>query len=346
MALSQWTFEVKLLSEGSYSSQGSYGQGGARQSTQSIQQKYLVEAIPPDGKGAQGQHDGLNDPDLMTEHYVGCAYQGSPPAPILPTVMGSVWYDPNTGLINPYAICMGKTIKRDTQNPYLFRADCNFKTKALETENCTVTASSISQATDISPEITVSVGGQPRVLYQDLANGNQCFMYDGIKERFAAPVTTDIPNMTLTISQYETAVSYAQILQRSYVTNSANYGGFGAGMWRCKVSNVSNVDVQTSAGVATWARVTYEVTLSQDGYYDPSGSFQLTGWKHQVPLIASQYLSDTDDEEGKPFLYEKTGLPKMGMIDSDGTKATNQDKPDYLTFTKYRSIDFTTFLQV
>lgn len=348
MSLAQWTFEVKLLTGGSYTSSGSYGKGESRQSTQSIKQKYRVLAIPPDGKEAMGQHDGTNDPDLMNEHYVGCAFrapsEGATPVAILPTVMGSVYYDPNTGLVNPYAICMSKTITRNSQNPYLYDADISFKTRALETENCTVTASSISTATDIGPEVTVAVNGKPRVLYQDLATGDQCFKYEGISERFAAPVTTDVAELELTISQYEASVSYAAILARSYVTNSTIYSGFGAGMWRCKVANVSNVAVQTASGVQTWARVTYNVSLSQDGYYDPSGIFQYTGWKHQVPLIASQYLKDADAEKGVPFTFEKSGLPKMGMINADGTEATNQEKPDYLTFSKYRSIPFT-FLQ-
>lgn len=342
MALADWTFEVKLLTGNSYSSSGSYGKGESRQSTQSIKQKYRVLAIPPGGKEAMGQHDGTNDPDMMNEHYVGCAYQSG--QPILPTVMGSVYYDPNTGLVNPYAICMSKTITRNSQNPYLYEADVSFKTRALETENCTVQASAIGTATDIGPEVTVAVNGKPRVLYQDLATGDQCFKYEGISERFAAPVTTDVAELELTISQYEASVSYAEILARSYVTNSTNYAGFTPGMWRCKVANVSNVAVQTSSGVQTWARVTYNVSLSQDGYYDPSGTFHYTGWKHQVPLIASQYLKDADAEKGVPFTFEKTGLPKMGMINADGTEATNQDKPDYLTFNKYRSIPFT-FLQ-
>jgi hypothetical protein len=338
MALSDWTFRIKLLNGGNYTSQGSYGQGGSRQSVQSIKQSYLVTAIPPDGETSIGSHDDTNDPDLMNEHYVGCISG-------LPTVMGSVYYDENTGVINPYAICMSKSVTRDTQNPYLYRVECTFKTKSLETENCTVLSSSVNSATDISPEVTVQVGGTNRVLYQDLATGDQCFMYDGIKERFSSPVTTDVPNLTLNISQYETAVSYAQILQRSYVTNNAIYAGFGAGMWLCKVSNVSNVAVQTNVGVQTWARVTYDVTLSQDGYFDTSGSFQLTGHKHQVPLIAGKYVDNGDEEDSKEFVYEKTGLPKMGMINANGTKATNQDVPDYLTFTKYRSTSFS-FLQV
>lgn len=338
MSLNNWTFDVKLLTGGNYTSQGSYGQGGSRQSVQSIKQNYLVKAIPPDGEEKMGYHDGTNDPDLMNEHYVGCISE-------LPTVMGSVYYDSNTGLVNPYAICMSKSVTRDSQNPYLYRVDCSFKTKSLETENCTVLASSINNNQDISPEVTVQVGGTNRVLYQDLATGAQSFMYEGIKERFAAPVTTDIPNMTLNISQYEFAVSYAQILQRSYVTNSTPYAGFGAGMWLCKVSNVSNVAVQTNAGVQTWARVTYDVSLSQDGYFDPDGNFQTTGWKHQVPLIASKYVDNADEEDSKEFVYLKTGLPKMGMINADGSKATNQDVPDYLTFTRYRSLPFS-FLQV
>lgn len=329
MAIGDWTFDIRQKTEGNYSSSGSYGQGGSRQSTQSINVKYFVTAIPP----ASG--DPNTAPEYMNEHYIGCISE-------LPTVMGSVYYDANTGLINPYAICMSKTVRRNTQNPYLYEVDCSFKTKALETENCTVVAQDIVQPTDISPEVTVAVGNTQKVLYQDLFTGDQSFMYPGIKERFTSPVTTDIPNLTLTISQYETYVSYADILARSYVTNNAAYAGFGIGMWLCKVENVSNVELNVG-GIQTWARVTYNVSLSQDGYYDPDGTYQLSGWKQQVPLIASKYLPDVAEEKTKPFMAG--GMPQLGMINDDGTEATNQDKPDYLTFNRYRSASFS-FLQV
>ena len=328
MAIGNWTFDIRQKTEGNYSSSGSYGQGGSRQSTQSINVKYFVTAIPP----ASG--DPNTGPEYMNEHYIGCLTS-------LPTVMGSVYYDANTGLMNPYAICMSKSVKRNTQNPYLFEVDCSFKTKALETENCTIVAQTVASPTDISPEVTVSVGNTQKVLYQDLFTGDQSFMYEGIAERFTSPVTTDIPNLTLTISQYESYVSYAQILARSYVTNSTQYAGFGVGMWLCKVENVSNVALQVGGSTQTWARVTYNVSLSQDGYYDPDGAYQLTGWKQQVPLIGSKYIDDND----KPQMFMVGGLPQLGMINDDGTKATNQTKPDYLTFNRYRSTPFT-FLQV
>ena len=332
MALSDWTFDIRQKTEGMYSSAGSYGQGGSRQSTQSIQTKYFVTAIPPDPSTG----DTNTEPEYMNEHYIGCLTA-------LPTVMGSVYYDSNTGLLNPYAICMNKTVRRNIQNPYLFEVEASFKTKALETENCTVLASDITNNTDISPEVTVQVGNHQKVLYQDLFTGDQSFMYQGIKERFESPVTTDIPNLTLNISQYEFSVSYAQILARSYVTNSSTYSGYGPGMWLCKVDNVSNVVVQTSSGPQTWARVTYSVSLSQDGYYDPSGSYQVSGWKQQVPLIASKFLPDAAQDDTEQFMAG--GIPQLGMINQDGTKATNQEKPDYLTFNRYRSAAFS-FLQV
>lgn len=337
MALTDWTFDIRRKTEGTYSSSGSYGKGESRQSTQSIKIKYLVEAIPPDGKAAQGT-GGDNAPEKMNEHYVGCITS-------LPRVMGSVYYDPDTELLNPYAICMSKDVTRNAQNPYLYEVSCTFKTRALETENCTVLRSSVSTPTDISPEVTVQVNGTQRVLYQDLYSGDQCYMYEGIKERFASPVTTDIPNLTLSISQYEASVTYAQILARSYTVNSATYAGYGAGMWLCKVANVSEVDIQTSAGSVTWARVNYEVTLSQDGFYDQGGTWTLTGHKHQVPLIASKYRDETDADKVIYFKHAKTSAPHMGMIDPDGTKASNQDKPQYLTFNRYRAVPFT-FLQV
>lgn len=323
------TYTSRLQGGGSYRSSGSHGQGGARLSQQTIEQTYHVHAVP----------NSTQEPNETNEHIVGCLYG------LLPITMKSIYYDPDSGVINPYALCTSKSITRNKDNPWLFEAKCTFQTKSLETENCTVAGSSVTAPTDITPEVTVSVGSTSRVLYQDLDDGSQCYMYPEIGVRYTNPVQTDIPNLTLTISQYETAVTYAQILARSYVTNSAAYAGFGIGMWRCIVKNVSEVDVQVSESVTyNWARVTYEVSLSQDGYYSNGSTFVNTGWLHQVPLIAPKYKDSGGDIV--PFLHD-SGEPKMGFITSAGLEKTGSTThPDYLTHRKYRTANFGTFLQV
>ena len=320
-------YTARLQNGGSYRSSGSYGQGGARLSQQTIEQTYHVHAEP---LGTEEPHD-------TNEHIVGCLYN------LLPVTMKSVYYDSDSGLVNPYALCTSKSINRNKDNPWLFEAKCTFQTKSLETENCTVQGSTLATPTDVSPEVTVSVGSTSRVLYQDLDTGEQSFMYPEIDVRYTNPVQTDVPNLTLTINQYEVAVSYAQILERSYVTNSSAYGGFAAGMWRCIVKNVSDVDVQVSETTTfNWARVTYEVSLSQDGYYD-NGSFVNSGWAHQVPLIAPKYKDGSGDVV--PFLHP-SGEPKMGFITSSGTEKTGANNfPDYILHRKYRTANFSSFLQ-
>lgn len=314
----------------SYKSQGSYGQGGRRLATQTMTRTFRVTA------------SGINDPSEVSDHEVGC-WTG------LPRVQQSVYVD-QSGLINPYAICMSKTVTRNKENGYIFDVVCGYQTRSLETENCLVAAP--TNPTDLTPEKTVSVESTDRVLYTDY-QGTQCFKFEGVDHQFPEPVITEIPTLVLTISQYEASVSYAQILQRSFVTNNAAYNGFSAGMWLCRVRNVSEVDIETTAGQQTWARVTYDVSLSQDGYYSDAGStFINTGWLAQVPLVSPVYLDapQVGPPLVRPFVDENSGEPTVGYIQgadagADAGKVdANAQRPDYETFQRFPAVSFS-FLQ-
>lgn len=317
-------------SGGSYRSQGSYGEGGRRLATQTMTREFRVIASDPVNPNLA--------PEDVSEHVVGCA-------PGLPRVMSSVYVD-DSGLINPYAIAMSKSVQRNSGNGLLFDVSVSYQTRSLEVEGCLV--SPPTTPTDLTPEVTASVSSTQRTLYTDY-NGDQCNRFAGVNFPFPEPVTTDIPTLVLTISQYETSVSYSQILERSYVTNDAAYSGFPAGMWRCVVRNVSNVDIETTGGTQTWARVTYEVALSQDGYYNQSVQFVNTGWKAQVPLVSPVYLDDTKGVI--QFESEDSSEPETGFIlprangANAGKKDTDQTRPQYETFERYQPTSFS-FLQV
>jgi hypothetical protein len=319
----------------SYKSAGSYGQGGRRLATQTMTRSFRVIA--------SDDADPNFNPSDLDPHEVGCL-------PSLPRVQQSVYYNPVSGLLNPYAICLNKTVTRRRDNASVFDVVCSFQTRALETENCLV--SPPTNPTDLTPEKTASVESTERVLYTDY-QGKQCFKFEGVDHEFPEPVATDIPTLVLTISQYETSVSYAQILQRSFVTNNATYAGFAAGMWLCRVRNVSEVEIQTTAGQQTWARVTYDVSLSQDGYYNDAGTtFFHTGWTAQVPLVSPVFLDApaVGPPLVRPFVDENSTEPTVGYIKgtSEGADAGKEDvgraRPAYEGFQKYPTVDFS-FLQ-
>lgn len=325
-----FNFSVCKVGDDSYRVSGSTGQGSSRSTTQNFTQAYIVQTLDADGSRYSG-----NPSDINT------AIVGR--ADGLPLVQRSIYYDSDSGVVHPYAICISKDVKRRKDAPTIFDVTCTFQAKTeTESEHNEVP----NDPTDLRPEVTVSVDAKDRVLYQDLKTKEQSYLFVGIDVPYPSPVTTQVPLLTLTISQYETYVSYAQILDRSYKVNSSAWQGLDAGFWRMVVKNVSEVDIQTVAGLQTWAKVTYEVKQSQDGFYDENGTWTPTGWKAQIPLIAPKFLDAP--AVGPPlirkFLDSETSEPYMGLINSDGTEHTGT-KPKFLTHTRYNEIDFNTFMR-
>ena len=327
-----FNFSVCKVGDDSYRVSGSTGQGNSRSTTTNFTQAYIVKTLDADGTRYSGNPSDIN-----------AAIVGK--ADGLPLVQKSVYYDADSGVVHPYAVCISKDVKRRRDAPTVFDVTCTFQAKT-ETESDSEHETVPNDPTDLSPEVTVSVDGKERVLYQDLETGNQSWLFEGIDQQYPAPVTTQLPLLTLTISQYETYVSYAQILDRSYKVNSTAWQGFNAGFWRIVVKNVSEVNIETVSGPQTWAKVTYEAKLSTDGYYETDGTtWTQTGWKAQIPLIASKYLA------GVPFIagtilkfVGANSEPKMGFINDDGTEYTGT-RPKFLTHTRYKEIDFNTFMR-
>jgi hypothetical protein len=322
-----FNFSVCKVGDDSYRVSGSTGQGNSRNTTQNFTQTYLVKATNADGSLYSG------NPSEINTAIVGQA-DG------LPTVQKSIYYDADSGTIHPYAVCTGKDIKRRRDAPMLFDVSCTFQSK---TETESMDNETVNEPTDIRPEVTVSVSGKDRVLYQDLETGDQSYLFPGIKLQYPAPVVTQVPLLTLTISQYESYVSYAQILDRSFKVNSTAWQGFDAGFWRLVVKNVSEVDIQTQLGTVTWAKVTYEASLSNDGFYNESGTFTPTGWKAQIPCIAPKFVNAAGNIQ--KFVDPNTSEPFMGFISKTSGLLYGGSKPQYITHTRYKTLDFNTIIQ-
>ena len=325
-----FNFSVCKVGDDSYRVSGSTGQGSSRSTTQNFTQAYIVQTLDADGSRYSG-----NPSDINT------AIVGR--ADGLPLVQRSIYYDSDSGVVHPYAICISKDVKRRKDAPTIFDVTCTFQAKTeTESEHNEIP----NDPTDLRPEVTVSVDGKERVLYQDLETKKQAWLFEGINLQYPAPVTTQVPLLTLTISQYETYVSYAQILARSYKVNSSAWQGFDAGFWRMVVKNVSEVEIQTVAGLQTWAKVTYEAKLSQDGFYDENGVWTPTGWKAQIPLIAPKYVAGVPYLPGTvlKFVNTQTSEPYMGLINQNGTEYTGT-RPKFLTHTRHNEIDFNTFMR-
>ena len=320
-------FDVCKVGDDSYRVSGTTGQGNSRNTTQTFTQTYLVKALDPNGDLYTG------NPSEINTAIVGQA-EG------LPTVQKSIYYDSDSGVIHPYAVCTSKDVKRRREAPMVFDVTCSFSAK-LETES--LSNQVVKEPTDIAPEVTVSVSGKDRVLYQDLDTGDQSYLFPGIKLEYPAPVVTQVPLLTLTISQYENFVSYQDILDRSYKVNETSWQGKDAGLWRLLVKNVSEVDIQTQSGTVNWAKVTYEAVLSVDGFYDPNNTWVETGWKAQIPCIAPKFVNAAGDIQ--KFVDPDTSEPFMGFISKTTGLLTGLSRPDFITHTRYETLEFNDYIQ-
>jgi hypothetical protein len=335
-----FNFEVCKVGDDSYRVSGTTGQGSSRNTTQTFTQTYLVKTLDPDGDLYTG------NPSEINTAIVGQA-EG------LPTVQKSIYYDSDSGLIHPYAVCTSKDVKRRREAPMVFDVTCSFSAK-LETES--LSNQIVKDPTDIAPEVTVSLSGKDRVLYQDFGSNEesrtapagveQSWMFEGIDLQYPSPVVTQIPLLTLTISQYENYVSFNDIMNRSFKLNETQWQGQPAGFWRLAVKNVSEVDIQTQSGKVNWAKVTYEAILSNDGYYTQAGVWEKTGWEAQIPLIAPKYVAGVPFAAGTVLKFVGTNSePKMGFINADGTDDAAATRPKYKFHNRSETIEFSEYLQ-
>lgn len=317
----------------SYRSNGSQGSDGARKTVQNFTQTFLVKAV----KNKRG------DP------YDGPAEDISPAAIAcnseFPQVNRTAFFDAASGVIHPYAICTSKDIKRRSDNPYMFDVTCNYATQAGDTEDCAIMAKYVSAPTDLPVQVTASVQGRDEVIYADFGTSKeQCWQFEEVGEEYPVPVVTQNPFLTLSIQQYELYLSYSDMMDRSFVVNDSVWQGHGAGKWRIVCKAASEVEVKTMFGKAVWAKVTYEAVLGNYGYYNSTGTRTDIGWKQAIPMIASKYV----DANGEvvPFTWAGTSVRRVGNIDSNGNIYNGgTGRPLYKTHERYRSKNFTTFMQ-
>lgn len=274
-----FTFEVCKTGDEGYNVSGTTGKGSSRNTSQTFSQSYLVKV-----KGANGE--------LISEDMSQVAAAQAGLADGLPIVQRTVYRNDDAGVFHPYAICMSKDVKRRKDQPALFDVTCTFKANAQEIEFAGT--SEVQSPADLKPEVVVSTGEDEVVLYSD-AIGQPCYRFSGTKEWFQRPVTAKYPVLTLTVTQYEKYISYADIQNRSYRTNSKPWNGFDQDFWLICIKNVSEVVIPTASGDQEWAKVTYEIKLSGQKYYQMgvddesdtiiAGDLTPVGWVDLVPEL-------------------------------------------------------------
>lgn len=283
------------------------------------------------------------NPSEVDDVEVGCAAG-------LPVVNRTSWYSSATGNSMPWAICRNKTVERSSENAYVFMVKCDFETGNIESEECAATPP--VNLTDITPQVTAQVGSYERVMYNDV-NGNQCWQLPYTKTPYSTPVTQIIPTLQLTITQFESAITFEQMLARSFKLNSSDYRSKAAGLWMTGPVQATDQTVQLSGGEVDAAKVTYNLMLSERYFYPPgvpatAGNETVYGWSHIQPLLDTMKVNAAGDVV--PATTNGTGVP-VYINASDGKERIpaaiggDEDRPDYIQHQKQEMIDFNTFLQ-
>ena len=311
--------------ESGFSVQGQSG-GGTNTVTHTAQQTFTV-------------YTSALTPADVTDVEIGCL-------PQLPTVNRTTWYSATTGTSLPFAVCRSKTVKRMTDNAFVFEVTCNYTTGAVESEQCAAVPP--TNLSDIVPEVSASVGVYDRTVYTDktFPGPKQCWSFVGTDTPFATPVMEKIPTLTIVVTQFESSITFEQMLERSYKLNKSTYRSKGKGLWMIGAVQAVEQDVQLAGGPTSAVKVTYPIMLSERFFYPPGSNVKtIYGHDTTIPLVDTVYL---DGNDIKPF--EKGGSVVSGYINTDGTErvpANDEEKrPDYLRFKTLEDIEFSTFLQV
>ncbi len=159
-------FEVCQLRDTSYSASAN-NSNGQKSCQLTLTKKFLVKA--------SDSADSDFGPDDVTDYQVAFATG-------IPIVNYHTWYDPNTGVSIPMAVCKSKSVKRLDANGTVFEVSCTFQTessgngkqaKREEVDNPDnpdpKKAEDIEDASDIDPVWTRSVTGRDVVMHSAVA---------------------------------------------------------------------------------------------------------------------------------------------------------------------------------
>ena len=183
-------FNVCQLRDTSYSASAN-NSNGQKSCQLTLTKKFLVKAFD--------NANGNFGPDDVTDYQVALATG-------IPIVNYHTWYDANTGLAIPMAVCKSKSVRRLDANGTVFEVSCTFQTetsgsgKQAQREEATdpttpepQTASSITQASDIDPVWTRSVVGRDVVMHSAVgyhSNNNALTLAGQFDDGSPKPIST------------------------------------------------------------------------------------------------------------------------------------------------------------
>ena len=255
----------------------------------------------------------------------------------IPIVNRSIYYF-NSKVI-PFVICRNKTA-RQTQNKlkrWTVTASYKAAARAGQDEGLFEPVTPEANAENYEPSEYAELGEIERVLYVDKSNQPKKISLPS-GNWWSEPVIERVPTLTLKITQYETSITYEQMLERKLKTNSTEYRDQLPGKWIISHIEANEVSVQLSGGPSTVALVTYTLDLS------PHDS----GWKDQRVLIDNVFKNPATQKYELFYGDKELKITRPCTIQEDGTLWQNgtSTAPKYVEYQVQDEINFTTFLQV
>ena len=261
----------------------------------------------------------------------------------IPIVNRSVYY--RNGQIIPFVICRGKSATPNKSLRSLWTVTATYKSQdANQDESANDPQDPPVALTDISPSEEPFLGMIERPLWVD-KDGIDIKLPSG--HVYPEPVLERVPTLGVKITQYESSITYQQMLDRKNKVNSATYRTKAAGMWEITEVDATEVDVELAGGTTSAALVTYTVMLSPRQYYDRNGSaFVDAGWRVPVARIDNVVFDGANKFD--PFMLDGSKVPSLAMVTNTGALLGDgiTGVPEYDLYKTQDEIDFTTFLQV
>lgn len=243
----------------------------------------------------------------------------------LPIVNQSVYYF--SGRIVPFFLCRSKVIKRNRNKIDRFHAECSFEFDGEEEKDAQEPPVALS---DITPQVDSVVEETTVVIYQDKSTPPKAILTP-TGNLYSEPTIQRVPLLTLRISQYESAITHDQKVDRSLLCNSQPYRGRDAYHWMTELVESNKVIIQLAGGPTVAHQVKY--TLRRSPF---SG-----GWKEARVLVDSHFF---ENGKTKAFLDDETRTSKLGYVNLNGT-VLNADLPLYDYFKVQPAGDYSGFLQ-
>lgn len=243
------------------------------------------------------------------------------------------------GKFIPYVLCRNKTCKphKDLQTRWIVSAQFESSVRNNNGENDNLPIAKPASLADISPRVIPILGEAQKVLYEDKQSPPVECARTPSGNWWNEPVLERIPTLALQITQYESYISYDELLRRKLKVNKSVYRNQPRFDWLIQDIKPTEVVVPLSSGNVKAVQVTYTVEHSPHDY----------GWKVDRALIDSQYLENVADKESAKLFQNKTpGSRSVGFITEAGGKRADQTgTPSYIQYESYDDIEFGDFLQ-